>query len=164
MLAAQLLFLVADVVVCVISFLEHGRNPRPSTLLITYLALTIFSLTSAGLQYVAWNLCIKEGLTVSIFVTRFALLVLESQTKISILREPYTELSLEQAAGFFDVVFFWWVNKVLKMGYSKNIGLVDIPALDKSLDALKIRDAMRREWDKRSTFILVLSLTTGFMC
>ena len=120
--------------------------------------MTLFSsLISVCLQYVAWNLCVRDGLTISIFVTSFTLFVLESRTKMSILREPYNKLSSEETAGFFEVFFFWWINKILKMGYCKNFGLADMPALDESLDALKIRVAMQREWNKRCTLVVSLN-------
>ncbi len=158
MLALQLLFLVADAAVCVLSFLEHGRNTGPSTLLTTYLTTKVFSsLITAGLQYVAWNLCGIYSVTTAVLATELVLLVLESQTKRSILREPYDELSPEETAGFFGVVFFWWVNKALKTGYSKSLSLTDMPPLVKSLDAMKMRAAMQREWDKRRMYILGVS-------
>ncbi|KAM3552261.1 hypothetical protein MY1884_007289 [Beauveria asiatica] len=98
---------------------------------------------NAGLQLVAWNLCITWGLSSAIFAGRLLLFILESQTKRSILREPYNRLPLEETSGFFGVLFFWWVNKFLKTGYSKALSLADMPSLDKSLDAMKIRDSMQ---------------------
>lgn len=160
-LAAQLLSLVAATTVCTLSFLEHGRNIGPSTLLTSYLVITILSdVIQAGLLYVAWNLCNPWGLPSVIFATKLVLLVLESQTKRSILREPYDKLSPEETAGFFGVAFFWWVNKVLKTGYNNVLSLDDMPPLGKSLDVVKTREAMQREWDKRSTYTSASAFTT----
>ena len=125
----------------------------PSTLLTSYFVIiTLSDVTQAGLLYVAWNLCNPWGLTSAISATRFVLLVLEGQTKRSILREPYDKLAPEETAGFFGVAFFWWVNKVLKTGYSKVLSLDDMPPLGRSLDVMKTREAMQREWDKRSKY------------
>lgn len=114
--------------------------------------MTVLSdVIQAGLLYVAQNLCNPWGLASAIIATRFVLLALESQTKRSVLREPYDKLSPEETAGFFGVAFFWWVNKVLKTGYSNILSLDDMPPLGKSVDAMKTRVAMQREWDKTST-------------
>lgn len=118
----------------------------------SYLAIAILSdVIQGGLLYVAWNLCNPEGLASAIFATKIVLLILELQTKRSILREPHDKLSPEETAGFFGVAFFWWVNKVLKTGYSNVLSLDNMPPLGKSLDVVKTRQAMQREWDKRST-------------
>ncbi|KAK0717285.1 hypothetical protein B0T26DRAFT_675615 [Lasiosphaeria miniovina] len=106
LLASRVLSFVAAFAVCVLSFLEHGRNVVPSTLLTIYFA---------GLLYVAWNLCHPWGLPSVIFAARALVLVLEGPVKTDILREPYDKLSPEETAGFFGVVF-WWVNKILKKG------------------------------------------------
>lgn len=119
---------------------------------------------NAGLQYVAWNLCSIWGLPTAIFASRIVLFILESQTKRSILREPFSELSLEETSGFFGVLFFLWVNKVLKTGYFRALSLADMPPLDKSLDAMKVREAMQREWDKKSTNTPSIFQFTNTMC
>ncbi len=150
LLASNLLSLVAATAICVLSFLEHGRNVEPSTLLTSYLVATIFSdVIQAGLLYVAQNLCNPWGLASATFAAKLVLLALEGQTKRHILREPYDKLSPEETVGYFGVVFFWWVNRILKMGYSKVLSLEDMPPLGRSLDVMKTREVMQREWDRR---------------
>lgn len=150
-LAAKLPLLCADAVVCLLSFLEHGRNVGPSALLTTYLAMTISSnVITTALLYVGWSLCDISSLAIISFVVRILLFALESQTKRLILREP--EVSLEETAGFFGSVSFWWVNTVLRNGYSNVLSLDDMPRLDASLDAKKIHERMNQEWEKRSRY------------
>ncbi|ETS83861.1 hypothetical protein PFICI_05737 [Pestalotiopsis fici W106-1] len=161
-LLAARLSSVASAVLCVLSFLEHGRSVQPSTLLTSYLLVaTLSDAINAGLLFVARNLCSSEDLTLAIFATRFALLILEGRTKTSILREPYDELSPEETSGFFGVAFYWWVNKILRNGYSRVLSLDDMPAFGKSLDVGRTRDAMQREWDtikkQKGRFSLVLA-------
>ena len=154
-MAAQLLSLATAAAVCVLSFLEHSRSVGPSTLLTSYLVISIISdMIQVGLLYVAWNLCKPWGFPSAIFATRFVLLLMEGQPKRSILREPYDKLSPEETAGFFGVAFFWWVNTVLKVGYYEVLSLEDMPPLEKSLDVVKIREAMQRNWDKRSMHVV----------
>ena len=114
--------------------------------------MSIFSdFVRAGLFAVARNLCGPLGLPAAVFVAKTVLIALESRTKRSILREPYQNISLEETAGFFGMAFFWWVNGLLKLGYSKVLSLDDMPPLARYLDTMKMREAMQREWDKRST-------------
>ena len=149
----HLVSLVTATAVCVLSFLEHGRNVAPSTLLTTYLTLAIFSdVIEAGLRLVAWNLCHPWGLKSASFGVKLVLLILESRTKRTILREPYVNLSPEETAGFFGVAFFWWVNGLLSQGYAKLLSLSDIPPLIGALDVMTTRELIQREWDNRSKF------------
>lgn len=104
----------------------------------------------AGLLFVARNLCSSGGFPLTIFATRFALLILEGRTKTSILREPYDKLSPEERSGFFGVALYWWVNKILENGYSHVLSLDDMPPLGESLDVRRTRETMQREWDKIS--------------
>ncbi|CAK7207178.1 hypothetical protein SEUCBS139899_009986 [Sporothrix eucalyptigena] len=161
--AAHLSSLVAAVAVCVLSFLEHGRNVAPSTLLTSYLAMALFSdVIQAGLLYVAGNLCRPWSLAFAIFGVRLVLFVLELQTKEKILRSPAkNRLSPEETAGFFGVAFFWWVNRILRTGYSTILSLGDMPPLGASLDTMRAREAMQKAWDKmkqRGRFALFLAL------
>ncbi|KAK4449692.1 hypothetical protein QBC34DRAFT_350884 [Podospora aff. communis PSN243] len=149
-LSYEVLDLVAAVVVAILSFLEHGRNPAPSTLLTTYLVLAIFSdAVQAGLLTVAWNLCNPWGLSTKVFTTRVILFTLEAQSKKSFLREPYAKLAPEQTAGFLGNAFFWWVNGILRTGYSTMFSLDNMPPLDQALDAMRARERMQDAWDKR---------------
>lgn len=102
----------------------------------------------------AWNLCNFIGLASAVFATKCVLLVLEGQTKRSILRKPYDALGPEETSGFFGLLFFWWVNKLLKTGYSKVLSVNELPVLEMSFDVIKARETMQREWDKRSTYQL----------
>jgi ATP-binding cassette subfamily C (CFTR/MRP) protein 1 len=152
LLAARLLSLVAYAAFCVLSILEHGRSVTPSTLLTVYLVFSAFSdAIQLGLLYVAKNLCSPSALSLAIFIARLALLVLEAQNKTSILREPYRHLAPEETAGFFGSAFFWWVNGIIALGYSKILSVQDMPPLASYLDTMKMREAMQRTWDKRST-------------
>lgn len=162
LLAEQLLSLAAAAALCVVSFLEHGRSIAPSTVLTVYLVFSAFSdVVQVGLLYVARNLCNISALAFVIFMVKLVLLILEGQEKTSILREPYQHLAPEETAGFFGTAFFWWVNRVLALGYSRILSLEDMPPLASYLDTMKMREAMQRTWDKRSmlasTYIPILS-------
>ncbi len=154
LLTARLLSLIASAAVCVLSFLEHGRSVAPSTVLTVYLVFsTLCDVIQVGLLYVARNLCDPPGLAFAIFIVKLLLLHLEARNKTSILREPYRHLAPEETAGFFGSAFFWWVNRIIALGYSKIFSLEDMPPLATYLDTLKQREAMQQTWDKRSMLL-----------
>ncbi len=147
----ELLFLTKDIAVVVLSFLEHGRAVAPSTIITGYLLLTCSSdVIQTGLLYIAKNSGSLLSLAGLAFAAQLVLLVLESRTKRSILRDPYNKLSPEETTGIMGRCFFWWVNKILKVGYTNPLSLGDMPPLSQSLDAAEARKAMLEEWSKRS--------------
>ncbi|RDW89784.1 hypothetical protein BP6252_01816 [Coleophoma cylindrospora] len=149
-LAYQVLFLVASAALCVLSLFEHGRSVAPSTLLTVYLASSAFvDVIHVSLLYVAMNLCSLSPSAFAIFVAKLVLLVLEAQDKTPILREPYDGLAPEERAGVFGNAFFWWVNNIIALGYSKILLPEDMPPLASSIDAMKLRESMQQIWDKR---------------
>ena len=135
-----------------LSFLEHGRSVAPSTTLTVFLVFGVFcDVVQAGLYYVAKNLCHCSPLAAPVFAVKLVVLYLESQDKTPILREPYQSMAPEERAGFFGNVFFWWVNKVISLGYSKILKAEDMPPLASYLDTMEMREDMQRTWDKRSS-------------
>lgn len=156
-LAARVMALVASVALCVLSFLEHGRSVAPSTILTVFLVFGVFcDFVQAGLYYVAKNLCHYSPLTAAIFAVKLVVLGLESQNKTSILREPYQNLAPEERAGFFGNAFFWWVNKVISLGYQKVLTAEDMPPLASYMDTMKMREQLQRTWDNRSNCYMPL--------
>lgn len=165
--ASSLLSTVAAAAVCVLSFLEHGRNVAPSTLLTTYLGLVVLSdAVRAGLLYAVCGLGQQSwGRSLALLAAELIVFTLESQTKEGLLREPYDTLSPEEKAGFWGRAFFWWTNSLLRTGYAKRLSFDDLPPFDASADALKAREVMQREWDKRSTSLyMVLFLVSSSFC
>lgn len=152
---ARLLALIASAALCVLSFLEHGRSVAPSTLLTSFLLSSIFcDFIQAGLFWVAKNLCYSSPLTLAIFAVKLVVLGLELQNKTPILREPYRDLAPEERGGFFANAIFWWVNKYIALGNNKMLSADDMPPLASYMDTMKMREAMQRQWDKRSKSIL----------
>lgn len=151
----EMLLLSKDIAVCVLSFMEHGRNVAPSAVLTGYLLLTCSSdAIQASLLYVAMNLRFLPSLAGLASAAQLVLLVLESRTKTSILRDPCKKVSPEAQTGINGSCVFWWVNGILKIGYTSPLTLGDVPPLSRCLDAAEARKAMLEEWSKRSKLAL----------
>lgn len=147
--------LVAYGTLPLISILEHGRSVRPSTL------LTLFLVFSASSDAIQWGLlhfvtnCPTSPAVIGIaFTIKVILLVLEMRNKMSILREPYENMSPEEISGLLGNLFFWWVNDFIVLGYSKILSADDMPPLPSYLNSMKLRKAMQVTWDQRSMCLI----------
>jgi hypothetical protein len=92
------------------------------------------------------------GLPLATILAKCVLLVLEGKTKQGILRKPHDELGPEDTCGLLNLVFFWWVNRLLWTGNSKILSSEDLPAMEVSFDAPRIWE-MQAQWDKRSRYL-----------
>lgn len=52
-------------------------------------------------------------------------------------------------AGFLSRLLFTWMNPLLRLGYSKPLGLGDVPPLDADDEAAQACDTFLREWHRR---------------
>lgn len=140
---------VASIAVCLLSFFEHGRSVKPSSLLSLYLLVSV-PCDAIGL----WSLYQSHGhsprisLLATALAVKFLLLVLESSTKRRYLREPYRDLPLEQTIGVINRAFLFWVNAEIMKGNSKMLSVPDLPDLDEPLKSKELRARMELAWEK----------------
>jgi ATP-binding cassette subfamily C (CFTR/MRP) protein 1 len=154
-IAASVVSFVAALAVCQLSFLEHGRSVKPSTLLVFYL---LASVLCEG--FLLRPLYIDHGNSVAVpvltaaFGLKFLFLIVESINKRSYLREPYNELSVEQTVSDLSRVFLFWINDLILLGNSKLLTVSDLPALDDSLKSRGARLRMEDIWEKTSEYCI----------
>ncbi|KAH8591587.1 P-loop containing nucleoside triphosphate hydrolase protein [Bisporella sp. PMI_857] len=148
-IATNVVCFAAALAVCQLSFLEHGRSVKPSTLLILYL---LASIICEGVLLLSFFLAHGISATASVFVAAFGLkflfLILESISKRSYLRAPYRELPIEQTASDLNRAFLFWINDLISLGNSKLLVYSDLPGLNDSLKSRDIRARMEGVWDK----------------
>jgi hypothetical protein len=142
--------LVAALALCPLSFLEHGRATKPSTLLIFYLLSSVLIegarlLSSSFLHH--GEIVITAVLTAAVGV-KLLLLILELRSKRSYLREPYRDLSVEQTSSVLGRAFLIWLNGFIFLGNTKLLNHSDLPGLDDKLQSRSLRVKMEEIWDK----------------
>lgn len=148
-IAANIVTFVASLAVCQLSFFEHGRSVKPSTLLTFYFLVSIlcdgvnlFSIyRHDGQSTIAALLTAAAGL-------KFILLVLESFNKRSYLREPYKNIPIEQSVSVLSRIFLFWVNDEILKGNAKLLSISDMPDLDEPLRSRGLRTRMEAAWEK----------------
>ena len=157
---SSVLSFVAALLVCYLSFLENGRSVRPSTCLVLYLLVSSVcdGASLAAQPRLRGHPSPKVALTCGCVIVKLVLLLLESQSKRPILRDPYAQWPPEALAGVLNRGFSWWVNGVLIKGNVKILSRADLPSLDDELSSERLRREMQKAWKKRSkAFLVVLS-------
>lgn len=146
--ATNVVSFVASLVVCQLSFFEHGRAVKPSTLLISYLlACVICQVVLLRSLYLQFGSSITPAIT-AILGLKVLLLIVESISKGAYLREPYNHLPVEQTVSDLNRAFLFWVNSLILYGNSNLLTFSDLPSLDEPLRSRDIRVRMGKVWEK----------------
>lgn len=144
---------VASLAICVLSFIEHGRSVKPSTLLTVYLTVSVLvdgvGLWSIYLDRVRFMTVLPQ---VAVLTLTFILLVVESWSKRSYLRKPYCDLPVERTAGEINRALLLWINSEIRRGNSKLLSVSDLPSLDLPLESREMRERMVAVWEKTCEF------------
>ncbi|KAK3360588.1 ABC transporter [Lasiosphaeria hispida] len=149
-LAAVSLTLISTLGLCILSYLEHTRTVRPSSLLNTFIFFTLlFDITRArtlllrasdpfdsSIAYV-----FTAGVTVKITV-----MVLEALEKRRLLRTEYQDCPPEATAGLYNRSFFWWLNPLFYQGFKRVLDVDDLYTLDKHLEASHWHQKFLNAW------------------
>lgn len=148
-IAASVLSLLAAVVLVPLSYYEHKRSIRPSSLLSGYLFLSVLlDLAQARTLWIRNGL---EGVAV-VFILALAaksvLLILEEAPKTALLVEKSKDIAPEATSGLINRTVFWWLNAVFQRGYHTLIDMPDLDALEEKLTSDWLLEIMGKQWAK----------------
>lgn len=134
-----------------LSYLEHTRSVRPSTLLEVYLiASLLFNIAQARTLFLRHNdLSVAAVFTASIGAT-LLLWILEARNKTKHLKHPYKEYPPEATRGVWNRTFFWWLNSLFVRGFKKILTMDDLYEIPPSLSSERLRDEMQTVWERQS--------------
>ncbi|KAF4965252.1 hypothetical protein FSARC_6931 [Fusarium sarcochroum] len=165
-LPAAVLSLITGLALAALSYLEHTRSVRPSTILNLYLAGSV--LLDVAQCRTLW-LRQDNGAIAAVFTTglvsKVAMLGAEMTEKRKILKPPYSLYSPEAISGVLNRSVFWWINALLWRGSSSRLGLNDLFDLDVELFTEHIEPKFRRTWasiSKQSSHSLLLATLKTF--
>ena len=150
LIPSAVLNLAVALEVIVLSYLEHYRSVRPSSMLNMYLLITI-PLDAIQLRtiYMQDNQVLVGPRVLAMIASKIALLMLEAQEKRSSLKIPYQRLSPESTSGILNRSFLWWLNGLFIEGSRKLLLLQDLYGLDRNLTAEPLGRKMQISWDQR---------------
>jgi hypothetical protein len=143
-----------------LSYLEHTRSVRPSTLLEVYLLVSLlFNIPQARTLFLRHN---EPTAIAAIFVATIGAMlivwILEARNKTKDLKEPYKEYPPEATHGVWNRTFFLWLNPLLVKGFKKLLSLDDLWQTLPNLSSEKLRDEMQAMWDRRCELRLLFNL------
>ncbi|KAL5086662.1 hypothetical protein Trisim1_008747 [Trichoderma cf. simile WF8] len=133
-IAASAISLVTLLPSAILSYLDHHRSIRPSTLLCSFLALaTLFDVSQARTLWLRHDGSPLPATFTAAVAFRFCMLLLESVEKRSLLKEVYRSYSPEALGSIFNRSVFWWLNRLLLRGSASVLRQEDLMSLDPQL-------------------------------
>ncbi|KFZ24484.1 hypothetical protein V502_01036 [Pseudogymnoascus sp. VKM F-4520 (FW-2644)] len=143
---AALLALVATLGLCILSYVEHSKNIRPSSIINAYLLLTLpFDATQLRTRWLRGDNLAGNSVASSVLAVKLFVLVSEATEKTRILFTPYVDRSPEDTSGFRNVV------------NDDDLFAGDKYLLSKSLDIRFRRHwAGRKKYPKKHTLVWVM--------
>lgn len=159
----------ASSIICYLSFLNHSRCQKPFDVLniVLFLSVSRDIVQIILLHLTGLHRCQISTLNVTLITVKVVLLILELQSKRSILREPWRDLSFEETENFFSRAFFLWVNSLLQRGRNELFEVKDLPPLPRKLTSKLLRERMKQFWEGRcKSFYVILApiYLVHFMC
>lgn len=149
-LAADTLTIVGIAGVAWLSYIDHQRSLRPSTLLSLYLsALVILDIPRVR---TLWLIGSANGdaaaMTVTLILTAVALLLESTEKRSSVVAEEKRFGAPEEYSGFWTRTAFAWLAATFRAGYSKVLVQDDLPILDTRLQSNVLRQNLVSTWAK----------------
>lgn len=151
-LAADLLLLLASIGAVLVSFLDHQRSLRPSTILSLYLSVLI--IVNVARARTLWLIGTDNSMPVVMTVNLTFLIIslaAESVERQSSLKSRKRVGAPEQYSGFWNRASFMWLAATFRAGYSKIISIEDVPRLDTQLASHVLGRELRSTWAKCTT-------------
>ena len=143
---------VAASAFCFLSYIEHGRTIRPSSLLSLFLLLTLlFDIVRTRSLWIRAENAVSFAiayLSVAAVVAKGAVLALESLRKTRWLSPQFQAAPPEATSGVLDRSFFWWLNPLFRAGFRRVLDVDDLFALDKHLKSEYWFPRFRSTWDR----------------
>jgi len=140
--------LVSTVLLLVVSDFEHRRTTSPSGLIQVFLLLTV--LLDLPRLRTAWLLdgayVVASVFTVT-FVLRILLLTVESVQKWKHAAISPESIPPEERQGIFGRTFFWWLMPMFLKGYTRDLSMDDLFAIDDDLKGGMLYERLISSWN-----------------
>jgi hypothetical protein len=151
-LAAAVVALTAALGLCILSYVEHTKNIRPSSIINAYLLLTLafdaVLLHSRGLR--GDNLA-ANGVASGILAVKLLVLISEAIEKRRLLSTAYADPSPEATSGLYSRGFFWWLTPLFRLGFRNVVNEDDLFSADGDLLSKALDIRFSQHWANRAS-------------
>src|SRR5699024_10490853 len=116
-LPLAVLNVIVAIQLVVLSWMEDGRSIRPSSMLRSYLAITV--VLDIAQARTLWLRRLKTPIAAVFTATvavKAVMLLLESRKKTRYLKQAHADLPPEATSGIIIRSFLWWLNDLFRRG------------------------------------------------
>jgi ATP-binding cassette, subfamily C (CFTR/MRP), member 1 len=160
---AATLALIDTVAFCFLSYVEHGRNIRPSAILGSYLFFSLlFDIVRVRTLWLIGQDTSEARIFTTSVVLKVCMLCLEVKEKRDYLTGVDKLRGPEELSSILSQGVYYWLNQLIVQGYSKVLSLEDLYPLDEHLSAKSLQARFSRKWDNCKSLSLVDS--SGDLC
>lgn len=135
-----------------VSYLEHLRSLRPSTMLCTYLGVsTILDLARVRTLFYIPRGDLVAAVFLASFLVKILVLVMEVTEKRTLILPGWSCVSPEATAGVYNRALFIWLNGVFLKGFRTYLTIDVLTPLDDQLTSASKPSDLEATWAKGDT-------------
>ncbi|KAG6147648.1 hypothetical protein E4U28_006536 [Claviceps purpurea] len=132
-----------------VSYLEHVRSVRPSTILCLYLGISsLLDLASSRTSFFIPGYDVVAPIHLSSYFVKLVILATEVVEKRKLLMWHCKNVSPEAAASFYSRVFFVWLNGLLLKGHRTSLTVDTLTPLDQDILGASRPDSLLDRWER----------------
>jgi ATP-binding cassette subfamily C (CFTR/MRP) protein 1 len=147
-----LLSLVAALGLCILSYVEHSKNIRPSSIINAYLLFTLpFDAAQLRTRWLRGENLAGNSVASTILAVKFLILISEATEKKKLLFTPYADPSPEATSGLYSRGLFWWLNSLFRLGFRNVVNEDDLFAADGDLLSKSLEVRFSKHWENRES-------------
>jgi hypothetical protein len=155
-----LLSLVAALGLFILSYVEHSKNIRPSSIINAYLLFTLpFDAAQLRTRWLRGENLAGNGVASTILAVKLLILISEATEKRKLLFTPYADPSPEATSGLYSRGLFWWLNPLFQLGFRNVVNEDDLFAADGDLLSKYLEVRFGKHWANRESSHSVVSFT-----
>lgn len=137
------------VFLCVLSYQEHIKSIRPSSILNVYLLCTLaFDAVQIRTIWLIDNDTAIAGVFTASLALKLCIFLLEAGEKHQFLYHDDRNHGPEEKSGIFNRAVFWWLNDLLIQGRKNILALEDLYPLNEDLSTRDLFSKFQTAWEK----------------
>lgn len=162
-LACNVLTIVCYIVLMLVSFFEHTRSIRPSTILVVYIGLSLLlDIAQVRTLFLIPQLGAIPQVSLSRFVVKFIILILETFEKRRMILPGWKTSSPEATGSVINRSLFIWLNKLLAKGFRTVLMVDSLPQLDNEILSASAPNALMTKWRQGRSNLTKVPLVIDF--
>ncbi|KAG4443574.1 hypothetical protein IFR05_000951 [Cadophora sp. M221] len=146
-IAAATLTLVDAVCLCLLSHMEHMHSIRPSAIINVYLIITLpFDIARSRTLLIHETSQTFGAVFTSALAIKVLILISEAIEKRNILLDQYRYTSPEVTSGIYNRSFFFWLNHLMRTGFTKVLVNDDLYPIDDDMTSSVLLARSDKTW------------------